>query len=29
VRVKDIPLSADDGQIIKALEENDWNIIFL
>jgi hypothetical protein len=23
VRVKDIPLSADDGQIIKALEEHD------
>jgi hypothetical protein len=29
VRVKDIPLSANDGQIIKALEEHDWNIKFL
>lgn len=29
VRVKDIPLFADDGQIIKALEEHDWNIKFL
>ena len=27
VRVKDIPLSADDGQIIKALEDHNWDIV--
>jgi hypothetical protein len=27
VRVKDIPLSADDGQIIKALEDNNCDIV--
>ena len=27
VRVKDIPLSADDGQITKALEDHNWDIV--